>query len=71
MEEQPKSCFKDYFEISIFLDDKLHIRILQARILEWAAIPSSGGSSGPRDWTWVSHTAGRFFNVWATREAPY
>ena len=32
MEEQLKSCFKDYFEISIFLDDKLRIRILQARI---------------------------------------
>ena len=25
-----------------------------------------GGSSQPRDWTWVSHTA-RFFTVWATR----
>ena len=22
-----------------------------------------------RDWTWVSHTAGRFFTIWATREA--
>ena len=28
--------------------------ILQARILEWVAIPSSSGSSPPRDWTWVS-----------------
>ena len=28
--------------------------ILQARILEWAAMPSSRGSSWPRDWTWVS-----------------
>ena len=27
--------------------------ILQARILEWVAIPSSRGSSQPRDWTWV------------------
>ena len=25
--------------------------ILQARILEWVAIPFSRGSSGPRDWT--------------------
>ena len=32
--------------------------ILQARILEWAAIPLSRGSSQPRDWTWVSCTAG-------------
>ena len=45
-------------------------RILQARILEWIAIPFSRGSSPPRDRTWVSHNAGRFFTVWATREAP-
>jgi len=29
--------------------------ILQARILEWVAMPSSRGSSWPRDWTWVSY----------------
>jgi len=28
--------------------------ILQARILEWVAISSSGGSSPPRDWTCIS-----------------
>ena len=37
-----------------------------SRILEWVAIPFSRGSSWPRDWTWVSHTAGRFFTTWAT-----
>ena len=37
--------------------------ILQARILEWVAISSSRGSSGPRDQTWVSCSAGRFFTV--------
>ena len=42
--------------------------ILQARILEWAAIPFSRGSFQPRDWTQVSHIAGRFFTVWATRK---
>ena len=31
----------------------------------------SRGSSWPRDWTRISCTAGRFFTVWATREAPY
>ena len=41
-----------------------------ARILEWVVIPFAGGSSWPRDWTWVSHTAGRFFTIWATKEAP-
>ena len=33
--------------------------ILQARILEWAAMPSSRRSSQPRDPTEVSHIAGR------------
>ena len=33
-------------------------------------IPFSRGSSPTRDWTRVSHSAGRFFTVWATREAP-
>ena len=44
--------------------------IIQARILEWVAIPFSRGSSQPRDRTQVSCTAGRFFTVWATRETP-
>ena len=35
--------------------------ILQARIQEWVAIPFSRGSSWPRDRTWVSHFAGRYF----------
>ena len=34
--------------------------ILQASILEWVAIPFSRGSSWPRDWTQVSHPAGRY-----------
>ena len=34
------------------------------------AIPFSRGSSWPRDWTGVSYFAGRFFTIWATREAP-
>ena len=33
------------------------------------AIPSSRGSSQARDQTQVSHIAGRFFIIWATREA--
>ena len=37
--------------------------ILQARILEWVAIPFSTGSSQPREWTWVSCIAGKFFTV--------
>ena len=44
-------------------------RISQARILEWVAISFSRGSSWPKNWTWVSCIAGRFFTIWATREA--
>ena len=43
--------------------------ILQARMLQWAAVSFSRGSSQPRDQTQVSHITGRFFTVWATREA--
>ena len=35
--------------------------ILQARILEWIAMPFSRRSSQPRDQTWVSCIAGGFF----------
>ena len=44
--------------------------ILQARILEWVAIPSSRKSFQPRNQTQVSCIAGEFFTVWATKEAP-
>ena len=43
--------------------------ILQARILEWVVMPSSRESFWPRDQTQVSYVIGRFFTVWATREA--
>ena len=43
--------------------------ILQARTLEWVAIPFSRGSSQPRDQTWVSWIAGKFFTIWAIRKA--
>ena len=42
-----------------FSDHGIH----QARILEWVAIPFSGGSSQPRDPTWVTYFAGRFFTI--------
>ena len=43
--------------------------ISQARKLEWIAMPSSKGSSQPRNWTRVLCIAGRFFIVRATRGA--
>ena len=44
--------------------------ISQAKTLEWVAISFSRGSSQPRYWAWVSCITGRFFTIWATREAP-
>ena len=41
--------------------------ILQARILQWVAIPFSRRSSQPRDQTHVSYIEGRFSTVLATR----
>ena len=37
----------------------------------WSGLscPSPGDLPDPRDWTWVSCTAGKFFNNWPTREA--
>ena len=49
-------------------DSSVH-GILQVRILEWVAIPFSRGSSWTKDQILVSCIAGRFFMVWATREA--
>ena len=50
------------------MDHTDHV-ILQARILEWVAVPFSRGSSQPKDRTQVSCITGRFFTSWATREA--
>ena len=47
----------------------LSMEILQARTLEWIAMPLFRWSSQPRDWTQVSHIAGGFFTDWITREA--
>ena len=45
------------------------LRILQARILEWATCPFSRGSLQPRDRTQVSLIAGGIFTNRVTREA--
>ena len=43
--------------------------ILQAKILEWIAMPSFKGSPQAWDQTQVFCIAGGFFTIWATREA--
>ena len=44
--------------------------VLQARILEWVAVALSRASCQPKDQTQISHIAGGFFTIWATREPP-
>ena len=55
--------------LTVVCQAPLSLGILQARTLEWTAMPSYRRSYQPRDWTQVSHIAGEFFTVWATREA--
>ena len=45
--------------------------IHQARMLEWVAISLLQEVFQPRDWTQLACISGRFFTIWATREAPY
>ena len=45
--------------------------ILQIRILEWVAKPSSRESPKPTDQTLVYRIEGRFFTIWATREVMW
>ena len=42
--------------------------IFQARMLEWVAISFFRGSSWARDQAQASHTLGRLFTIWVTRE---
>jgi len=45
--------------------------ILQARILEWVAMPSSRGSSQSRDQTHVSCITGRFFTIESSKKPQW
>ena len=66
-EELYKNGFNDpdNHDVWIMEDGVRHpgkiLGILQARILEWVAIPFSRGSSQPRDQTQASCIAGRLF----------
>ena len=46
----------------------LSMGILQARTLEWVAIPSSRGSSPSRDRTQISCSAARFFTLYLSHQ---
>ena len=58
-----QSCLTLYNPVDCSLSGSSVHGIFQARILEWVAISYSRGSSQPRDRTWVSCIAGRFFKV--------
>ena len=51
--------------------DPLSMGILQAKILEWVAMPSSRGSSQARDQTGISCIAGGFFTNWKAQLLYY
>ena len=61
--------FIELYTFNILCQAPLSVGILQARILEWVAMPSSRGSFWLRDLAQASHIAGGFFTIWATREA--
>ena len=65
----PQSCPTLWDHMDCSPPDCCVREILQVKILEWVARPSSRGSSPPRDRTQVSCIAGTFFTIWATREA--
>ena len=46
------------------------VGILQARILEWVAMPTSRNSFQPRNWSQVSRIISIFFTVRVTRGTP-
>ena len=64
-----QSCLNFATPWTVACQAPLSMAILQARILEWVAMPFSRGSSWPRDWTQVSNIAERFFTIWTTWEA--
>ena len=66
-----QSCLTLFYPMDCSLPGSPGFGILQVRILEWVAMPSSRGSSQSRNRTQVSCIAGGFFTDWATREAPY
>ena len=51
----PQSCLTLCDPMDCSLPGSSVHGILHARTLEWVAMPSSRGSSGPRDWTRISY----------------
>ena len=54
---------------TVALQSPLSMGGLQARILNWIAMPFASRPSQPRDQTQIPCIAGGFFTIWVTREA--
>ena len=65
----PKSCLTLCDPTDCKLPGSAVQGIFQVRILEWVAVSLSRVSSKPRDRSLVLCIVGRFFTIWATREA--
>ena len=64
-----QSCLTIWDCVNYSLPGSSTMGILQERVLEWVAMPSSKGFSQPRDQTQVSCIEGGFFTFWTMREA--
>ena len=70
-DEKSESEWKSLSRVQLFVTPWSVDGILQARILDWVAVPFSRGSSKPRAQTHESCIAGGFFTSWATRETQW
>ena len=61
--ESFQSCLTLWDAMDCSLPGSSVREILQARVLEWLAMPPFRGSSQPRNQTQVSYTAGGFFTM--------
>ena len=72
-----KTQFSEINKIYIYIYIFFFFKIMSLILLKYSPGKNTGmgchsllqGSSWPRDGTWISCIAGRFFTVWATREA--
>ena len=60
----PQSCLTLCNPMDCSLSSSSVHVILQARMLDWVAVPFSRWSSCSSDWTLVSWIAGRYFTIW-------
>ena len=65
----PQSCL-NFCDPLDYVTYQAPLSMVFSRQEYWSGLPfPSRGSSCPRDQTWVSYITGRFFTIWATREA--